>query len=211
MRFHRDGGVKEIVLQQTLGRTYNRVQPLADLDSRFEIETPTAVTAVYGTEFALIVEVDGTTRVAVLRGVVNVTARDTTVEVPAGKETAVRPEQPPALSYPARVLPTMAATDEPTRAPSSPPGLTRAAPPGQSKTAKPPVKAPKKPDDDKKQQPPGKIKTPEPPGKTRTPEPPGKTKTPDPPGKPKKPQPSEVTKSPKPPKDREQPKRPKKP
>ena len=193
MSFHRDGGAKEIVLQQTSGRTYSRVQPLPDPDARFEIETPSAVTAVHGTEFALTVETDGTTRVAVVEGVVNVTAQDTTVAVPAGQETAVQPEQPPDPSHPVLAAPTVTATVTPAPPPSTAPLRTKAGPPGQSKTVKPPGKT-------KTPKPPGKTKTPKPPGIIKTPEPPGIIKTPEPPGQIKKTQPSGVTKPPKPPK-----------
>ncbi|MFL7791725.1 MAG: FecR domain-containing protein, partial [Anaerolineae bacterium] len=71
-----DGSGKIIVLHQWLGRTYNHVQPLLDADSRFEIKTPAAVTAVRGTKFALGVEEDGTTQVVVVEGQVDVKAQE---------------------------------------------------------------------------------------------------------------------------------------
>ena len=83
----RDGHDKAIVLHQWVGRTYNRVQRLLDAASSFEIETPTAVTAVRGTVFAVEVESDGTTEVTVGEGLVEVTAQETTVEVPPGQAT----------------------------------------------------------------------------------------------------------------------------
>jgi hypothetical protein len=136
-----DGGGKAIVLRQQVGQTYSHVQPLLDPDARFEIRTPTAVMAVRGTAFALDVETDGTTRVAVDEGVVDVTAGGSTVSVPAGQATEVRPQQPPA--------PILSKTP-------MPPGHTKTPqPPGQTKTP----------------QPPGLTKTPQPPGQTKTKEP----------------------------------------
>ena len=46
MSSRRDGSETVTVLHQWVGRTYSRVQRLLDPGSRFEIETPTAVTAV---------------------------------------------------------------------------------------------------------------------------------------------------------------------
>ncbi|HIQ01869.1 MAG TPA: hypothetical protein EYH30_07035, partial [Anaerolineales bacterium] len=96
MLSRRDGGGRAIVLHQWLGRTYTQVEHLPDAASRFEIETPTAVTAARGTEFAVAVEEDGTTSVVVIEGLVDVTAQETTISVEAGRATTVRPTQPPA-------------------------------------------------------------------------------------------------------------------
>jgi len=95
MSSRRDGSGKVIVVHQWLGQTYNRVARLRDARSHFRFETPTAVTTVRGTEFAIAIEPDGATRVEVVEGVVNVTAEETTVAVQAGQETRVLPEQPP--------------------------------------------------------------------------------------------------------------------
>jgi hypothetical protein len=183
MSSRRKGGGKIIVLQQRLGQTYHRVQPLLDADSRFEVETPSAVASVRGTEFALDVGADGATLVVVVEGLVNVKAQEVTVPVEAGHGTVARPQQPPEPARPASTLPVRIETLEP-------PGQTKTPqPPGQTKTPEPPGQT-------KTPQPPGQTKTPQPPGQTKTPEPPGQTKTPQPPGQDKTPKP----KPPKPPK-----------
>jgi RNA polymerase sigma factor (sigma-70 family) len=115
MSSRRGGRGKVIVLHQWLGQTYNRVNRLRDETSHFRVETPTAVTAVRGTEFAIAIESNGATRVAVVEGVVNVTAEETTVAVLAGQETRVLPEQSPLAARPIRTAtPTPWSTPSPT-------------------------------------------------------------------------------------------------
>jgi hypothetical protein len=109
----RDGHDKIIVLHQWVGRTYNRVQRLLDPASRFEIETPTAVTAVRGTVFTVEVTPDGATQVTVGEGLVEVTAQETTVEVQPSQATTVQPDLPPAPPVPAPT-PLPPATPQPT-------------------------------------------------------------------------------------------------
>ncbi|OQY23391.1 MAG: hypothetical protein B6I35_03880 [Anaerolineaceae bacterium 4572_32.2] len=94
LRSQRDGNGKVIVLHQWVGQTRNSVEPLTDMASRFQVETPSAVMAVRGTEFEVVVEASGTTRVAVAEGAVDVTSQKTTVAVLAGEETMVLHEQP---------------------------------------------------------------------------------------------------------------------
>ncbi|MBN1810371.1 MAG: FecR domain-containing protein [Anaerolineae bacterium] len=174
MSSRKSGGGKVVVLQQWSGQTYHRVQPLLDAESRFEVETPSAVASVRGTEFALDVGADGTTLVIVVEGLVNVEAQEVTIAVEAGHGMVARPQQPPEPAGPASTLPAQVEL----------PGL-----PGQTKTPQPPGQT-------KTPQPPGQTKTPQPPGQTKTPQPPGQTKTPQPPGQDKTPKP----KPPKPPK-----------
>jgi len=216
---HRDGTGKVIVLRQTLGQTYNHAQSLSDRQSRFEIETPTALTAVRGTEFILTVEATGATHVSVIEGVVDVMAQGAIVAVQAGQEVTVRSEQPPVLVYPTstapptprptplRLLqetpsreytPTSTETAEPTDQRSRPQPSGQTDTPRPSKTPQPPgqTSMPQSPDQTKTPQPPGLTMTPQPPGLTKTPEPPGQTKTPEPPGQTQAPKP---TKAPKPP------------
>lgn len=99
MSSRRDGSGKVIVLHQWLGQTRHSVEPLTDVASRFQVETPAAVTAVRGTEFEVVVGVSGATRVSVIEGVVDVTAQETTVAVLAGEETTILHE-PPLLAVP---------------------------------------------------------------------------------------------------------------
>jgi ferric-dicitrate binding protein FerR (iron transport regulator) len=205
MNSRRNGGSKVIVLHQWLGQTHNRVQQLLDPASRFEIETPTAVMAVRGTEFTLDVEPDGTTNIVVIEGTVDVMAQEVTVAVQAGQATVTQPKQTPA---PVRPVSIFAPTPEPTPTPQ-PPGQTKTPqPPGQTKTPQPPGQTgtPQPPGQTKTPQPPGQTKTPQPPGQTKTPQPPGQTKTPQPPGQTKTPQPPGQTKPTKPPKPPKPPK-----
>jgi len=97
----RDGRARVITLYQRLGRSHNRVQRLAGSASRFEIETPTTIAVVRGTEFSVAVEADGVTQVAVWEGFVEVTARQKTVQVQPGEMTSVQPNLPPAPPIPA--------------------------------------------------------------------------------------------------------------
>ena len=127
MSARRDGGDRLILLHQWVGRTYHRVQRLPDPDSRYKVETPTAVTVVRGTEFAVVVEADGTTEVVVVQGKVDVIAQATTVQVPAGQKTTVQPEEPPAPIHPATPVsptPWAAPTPTPTSTPTALPTPT---------------------------------------------------------------------------------------
>ena len=208
----RDGGSKTIVLHQGMGQTHNRVQRLLDPASRFEIETPTAVTAVRGTEYTIAVEADGTTIVVVIEGRVAVTAQGITIVVHAGQETTVQPERPPAPVNPlpdattltttttATCTPTPTVIAIPTSTPQLPGQANTLQSPGQANTPQPPgqTHTPQPPGQTNTPQPPGQTNTPQPPGQTKTPQPPGQTKTPQPPGQTKTPQPPGQTKTPKP-------------
>jgi hypothetical protein len=193
----REGSDKIIALHQWLGRTYSCVQQLSGRASRFEIETPTAVAGVRGTEFIIAVEGDGTTSVAVVEGLVEVTAQETTVTVLAGEKTTVQPERPPSTPAqhlqstprPAAPVPKPGATTTVTATSAPRPTVT----PTHTSTPQPPGQAtPAPPEPGRTRQPPGQTKTPQPPGHTKTPQPPGRTKTPQPPGHTKKPKPTKV-------------------
>jgi len=127
MSSRRAGGQEVIVLHQWMGESYHRVQPLPDPTSQFKVETPTAVTVVRGTEFAVIVGEDGTTDVVVVKGKVDVIAQETTVQVPAGQGTTIQPKHPPIPARPTFVAtptpwptptPSFTPTSSPTPAPS---------------------------------------------------------------------------------------------
>ncbi len=162
----RDGSSKVVVLHQEVGQTYSRVQPLLDPDAHFEIETPTAVASVRGTEFALEVEADGTTLVKVVKGLVDVTAERTTISVPAGQTAEVQPGAPPAsilskdptLPNPTRTPPPVE-EPEPTETPkatetSEPPEPTQTPKPEPTQMPKPePTQEPESPKPTKKPHP----------------------------------------------------------
>jgi hypothetical protein len=212
MSARRDGGKAVILLRQMSGQIHSHVRRLPDQVSRFEIRTPAAVVAVHGAEFTTAVETDGTTGVAVAEGLVEVTARKTTVVVSTGQQTTVRPERPPstpAMIPPARPTPTPSPTIIPTATTTatsaSPPmaplvPTSTPQPPGHTKTPQPPdlTETPQPPGLTETPQPPGQTKTRQPPGQTKTPQPPGQTKTPQPPGQDKKSDPPGQDKEPKP-------------
>jgi hypothetical protein len=98
----RDGTARAIVLRQERGQTHHEVWPLRRAAARFEVRTPTAVTVVRGTAFDVVVESDGTTQVAVWRGLVEVQglgeldAERGAVQLQPGWFTSVGPDGPPA-------------------------------------------------------------------------------------------------------------------
>jgi hypothetical protein len=167
MASRRAGGGHVIALGLWAGRTHNVVQPLPDSASRFEIGTLLAIATVRGTEFDVSVEADGTTRVVVSEGVVNVEGVGATVTVVTGQEVIVRsgeaPEQPPnpptATSTPTRVPePTATAgqaaepsptpappTATPSPSPTNTPSPTPTAPPTPTFTPLPPPTATPRP------------------------------------------------------------------
>jgi hypothetical protein len=174
----RDDSSKMIVLRQEIGQTYSSVQPLLDPDARFEIETPSAVMAVRGTEFTLGVDSDGATHMEVIEGSVDVTAEGITISVPAGQAAEVQPGAHPALI----------ATKQPAL-----PGTTKTPPAGRPEPTETPKHEPTQ-----TPRPPKPTSTPEP---TQKPKPPEPTPTPEPTQKPKPPEPTptpEPTQKPKP-------------
>jgi hypothetical protein len=194
----RSGGEKVIVLHQWLGEAYNQVQPLIDEDSRFSVETSSAVVSVRGTAFTLTVEPDGGTRLEVHEGTIEVRSRETSVLVSGGEEIEVESPQ-------ATATPTPAPTPEPTATPvpPTPDDLPSIVPPWTESLTETP-----EPSELDALQPTGEITTPQPageetdeppepsdeteepppewtpPGHANTPEPPGQTKVP--PGQDKK-------------------------
>ena len=198
-----NGSDRWIALYQALGETYSRVRGPGDNASRFEIETPATVAVAHGTEFATTVDATGTTRVAVVDGLVMVTAQKTSVAVPAGRMTTVQPGQPP--SAPTGVpepTPSPTATATPTPTPTAIPSpadtplpatlVPASQSPGEAQTPLPaqPVQTPPSPEQAPTPQASEPTKTHQPPGLTKTPQPPGQTKTPQPPGQDKKPKPT---------------------
>jgi ferric-dicitrate binding protein FerR (iron transport regulator) len=180
------GNDRVVLLEQTLGQTYSRVQQSPDHESRFEIETPTTLVAVRGTEFSTAVEMDGTTHVAVTEGTVEVTAQETTVVVLVGQKTAVRPGQIPGdpVSIP-QATPVPEPTLTPTPMPTAKTVPAPTATPRPKTTAQPadPMVTLQPVGQDASPQPVDVTRTHEPPGLTKTPQPPGQIKTPQPPGR----------------------------
>jgi hypothetical protein len=180
------GQGKVIILQQRAGQTYHRVQPLLDADSRFEVETPSAVASVRGTEFVLDVEFDGATQVVVVEGLVNVEAQEVVIPVEAGHGTVARPQQPPEPARPVPILPAQvespASTEvpEPTKAPVpaeiEPIATSELGKPKPTKEPEP-IRESKPVESPRPTQEPRPTETPEPVEPTETPKP---TETPEP-------------------------------
>jgi hypothetical protein len=170
------GVLTRIVLRQTLGQTYSRVQRVPDPASCFEIETPSAITTVHGTEFAVAVEASGATHVTVVAGQVEVTAQKTTVAVLAGQETIVRPQRPP--SPPASTLRTTPTSSPPPTATTIAPQPSAPLATGTAEIHNPQSATPQPPGWTETPQPSGQAETSQPPGQGKTHQPPGQTRTP---------------------------------
>ena len=83
-------GSKQIAGAQTAGRTLNRVIELTDSQSRFDVETPSAVASVAGTEYVVIVYPDGSSEYWVLEGSVILLFPDgSTLRLEAGQGVRV--------------------------------------------------------------------------------------------------------------------------
>ena len=87
-----------IVLKQWMGRTWSRVEKMADAGSHYEIETPSASAVVRGTLFATEVDAAGATTVATTEGLVSVEAQGEEVYVPASEQTHVESGAVPSKS-----------------------------------------------------------------------------------------------------------------
>jgi hypothetical protein len=100
----RDGSGRRVVLYQRQGQTQNQVEKLADAASLFEIDTPTAVAVVHGTEFQVDVATDGGTSVSVIEGRVGVTADGATQFLAAGQFASVLPPSTEPTTAPTATL-----------------------------------------------------------------------------------------------------------
>jgi hypothetical protein len=126
MTSRRAGGGKLIVLHQWLGECHHQVEPLSDDESRFGVQTASAVMAVRGTAFTVIVKPDGATHLVVEEGIVAVQTRETSMLVSGGEDVLLpslpataSPEMTPGSSE-ASALPTSTAQSE-TKTPTGSP------------------------------------------------------------------------------------------
>lgn len=90
-----DTGSTIIRLKQIIGNTVSRVQKLADANSSYEVETPTAIAAVRGSIMFVRVRDDGTTAVGNGEGNVSVTGQGEEVLLPEGTYSTVEQGQAP--------------------------------------------------------------------------------------------------------------------
>ncbi len=92
--------VNIIKITQEVGETFSRVTRLVDAASRYEIITPAGVAAVRGTKMFVQVASDGATTVYNVEGTVQATAQGQTIDVPAGSNSLIEMNQPPAAPQP---------------------------------------------------------------------------------------------------------------
>jgi len=88
-RLRSNGDVTLVEASQATGNTYHVVRELLSPDSRFDIETPNAAAGVQGTEYAVFVDADGGTIVAVIDRSVLISALGGEVAVDAGLSFSV--------------------------------------------------------------------------------------------------------------------------
>jgi hypothetical protein len=84
------------------GRVRLKMRKFTNPGSRLEIQTPTGVSGVRGTDFGLGVQPSGKTAVAVLEGGVATQAQGKTVAVPGGFQNLTMPGEPPSPPEPLR-------------------------------------------------------------------------------------------------------------
>lgn len=113
-------------LRLWLGQVWSTVAELLGTESRYQVETDSAVAAVRGTEFYVESGADGSTRVIVREGEVEVQAGGQSVTVPAGFGVQVFPGQAPGQPQP------MPYPTPPSERPPTEPESTRTAPPPPS-------------------------------------------------------------------------------
>ncbi|MCX5816496.1 MAG: FecR domain-containing protein [Proteobacteria bacterium] len=89
------------------GRAITNIKSATGADSRFEINTPSAVASARGTQFRVSLDEKASTRAEVLEGRVMVKGMDTAVEVKQGEGTLVEkgavPDQPSKLLAPPKI------------------------------------------------------------------------------------------------------------
>jgi hypothetical protein len=78
-----------------VGRIFIRIRGATGIDSRRKIRTPSAVASTRGTEFRVSVDSEGSTRSEVLKGSIEVGARNRSIEVQEKEGTWVKRGQPP--------------------------------------------------------------------------------------------------------------------
>ncbi|MBI4777078.1 MAG: FecR domain-containing protein [Deltaproteobacteria bacterium] len=86
-----------------IGRVLSRIKKATGADARFQVETPSAVAAVRGTEFRASVDTSEDTRCEVLQGSLSLKANEAEVQVKEGEGSLVRKGEAP--SAPSELLP----------------------------------------------------------------------------------------------------------
>jgi hypothetical protein len=101
-----DGGrITRLVVPQ--GQVRARIRSFTHDGSELEIETPSGVSGVRGTDFGLTVQPDGKTGTATWEGAIETAAQGETVQVAAGFQNLMVPGQPPTEPVPLRDDPSL--------------------------------------------------------------------------------------------------------
>ncbi|MFC1946066.1 FecR domain-containing protein, partial [Chloroflexota bacterium] len=95
LSYDQENSTTIIRLKHWLGRTFSRVVKMFELGSSYEVETPSAVAVVRGTQFFTEVKQGGATSVHTTEGLVSVIAQEEEVQVGVGHETVVEPDNAP--------------------------------------------------------------------------------------------------------------------
>lgn len=95
----KDGDSSVIGIFQKAGRTWHRVEKLADPSSRYQVKTPAATGAVRGTLVDIVVDVQETV-VKTIQGIMEVFAQDKQQTVDAGMQTSVEEGKEPQKAVP---------------------------------------------------------------------------------------------------------------
>jgi uncharacterized repeat protein (TIGR02543 family) len=118
-------GAAVTVIKQSTGKITCDVIKFTSTDSRFEIDTPSAVVTVKGTKFSTEIKPDGSSVISVSQGTVNVSAQGKDVAVNAGNQVTVQagkaPQDPtptPAATPVKTATPTLTPTPTPTPTPA---------------------------------------------------------------------------------------------
>ena len=90
-------GASSTQLAMNRGRVRAKVRTFTNPQSSFSIQTPTGVAGVRGTEFVVVVEPNGGTRISTLEGIVAVSGQNQTEEVKSGYFSTIDPGQPPTI------------------------------------------------------------------------------------------------------------------
>ena len=87
------GKALKVNIEQFSGKTTNSVVPLQGWGSYYRVQTPTGTSNVLGTEFSIVVDESGKTRLAVDKGEVRFSEGEQEILVGAGQATTAQPEQ----------------------------------------------------------------------------------------------------------------------
>lgn len=88
-------GARITVLEVDRGQARIQARPFTNPNTRLELQTPSGIAAVRGTDFGVIVDDAGKTSIGTVEGTVEVTAESVSVTVDEGLATLIRPGEPP--------------------------------------------------------------------------------------------------------------------